>query len=97
MPGIPDEIKKPFALISTDLEKRSSLPASAFQITGYTQETFPDSALGCPDPNMMYTQVLTPGYSIQVSAGGKVYDYRTNLAGTRILLCGPNGQPVPAT
>lgn len=95
LPGIPDEIKKPFALISTDLEKRSNLPASSFQITGYTQETFPDSALGCPDPDMMYTQVLTPGYSIQVSAGGKNYDYRTNLAGTHILLCGSNGHPAP--
>lgn len=95
LPGIPDEIKKPFALISADLEKRSKLPASSFQVTSYTQQTFPDSALGCPDPNLMYTQVLTPGYSIQVSAGGQNYDYRTNLAGTHLILCGPNGRPAP--
>ena len=95
LPGIPDEIKKPFALISTDLQKRSNLPAASFQVTGYTLETFPDSALGCPDPNMMYTQVLTPGYSIQVTAGGRSYDYRTNLAGTHMVLCGSNGRPTP--
>lgn len=95
MSGIPDEIKKPFALISTDLEKRSSLPASSFQITGYDMQTFPNSALGCPDPDLMYTQVLTPGYRIQVAAGGKTYDYRANLAGTFVLLCGSNGRPVP--
>ena len=95
MPGIPDEIKKPFALISTDLAKRSNLPASSFQISGYSAETFPTSALGCPDPELMYAQVLTPGYRIQVSAGGQTYDYRSNQAGTHILLCGANGRPVP--
>ena len=95
LPGIPDEIKKPFALISADLENRSKLPAASFQVTGYSTQTFPDSALGCPDPNMMYTQVLTPGYTIQVTAGGQSYDYRSNIAGTHIVLCGPNGQPVP--
>ncbi len=94
--GIPDEIKKPFALISTDLQKRTNLPATSFQVAGFTMETFPDSAMGCPDPNLMYTQVLTPGYRIQVIAGGKNYDYRTNLAGTRIILCGGNGRPAPA-
>ena len=44
---------------------------------------------------MLYAQVLTPGYQIQVSAGGQSYDYRTNQAGTRILLCGANGRPAP--
>lgn len=92
---IPEEVKKSFALITTDLEKRSGLAASAFQITGYSLETFPNSALGCPDPDMMYAQVLTAGYRIQVSAGGKNYDYRTNQAGTRFLLCGANGRPAP--
>jgi hypothetical protein len=96
LPGIPDELKKPYALISADLAKRSNLPPASFQVTGYTTETFPDSALGCPDPSMMYTQVLTPGYTIQVAAGGQSYDYRSNLAGTHIVLCGANGQPVPA-
>jgi hypothetical protein len=93
--SIPDEIKKSYTLISADLAKRSNLPPASFQITGYTTETFPDSALGCPDPSMMYTQVLTPGYTIQVAAGGQSYDYRSNLAGTHIVLCGANGQPVP--
>jgi len=95
LPGIPDEIKKSYALISADLAKRSNLSPASFQVTGYSTETFPDSALGCPDPSMMYTQVLTPGYTIQVTAGGQNYDYRSNLAGTHIVLCGANGQPVP--
>lgn len=95
LPGIPDEIKKSYALISADLAKRSNLSPTSFQVTGYSTETFPDSALGCPDPSMMYTQVLTPGYTILVTAGGQNYDYRSNLAGTHIVLCGANGQPVP--
>jgi hypothetical protein len=93
--GVPDEIKKAFQTVSADLEKRSNLPASSFQITGYDMQTFPNSALGCPDPGLNYLQVLTPGYRIQVEAGGKTYDYRTNLAGTHVILCGPNGRPAP--
>lgn len=93
--NVPDEIKKAFQTLSADLEKRSNLPPSSFQVTGYTLETFPNSAMGCPDPDMSYLQVLTPGYQIQVEAGGKTYDYRANLAGTRVFLCGPNGRPVP--
>jgi hypothetical protein len=92
---VPDEMKKAFQAVSTDLEKRSNLPASNFQITSYAMQTFPNSALGCPDPGLNYLQVLTPGYRIQVEAGGKTYDYRTNLAGTHVILCGPNGRPAP--
>lgn len=97
LPGIPDEIKKPFTLISADLAKRGNLSPSSIQVTGFSAQTFPDSSLGCPDPNMMYTQVLTPGYTIQVTAGGQSYDYRSNRAGTHIVLCGADGRPVPSS
>ena len=33
--------------------------------------TFPDGGLGCPEPEMLYTQVLTPGYHVVVEAGGQ--------------------------
>jgi hypothetical protein len=55
--------------------------------------TWPDTGLGCPDPEMMYLQVLTPGYRIVLSAGGNEYVYHTNRS-DQIVLCGPDGHPV---
>lgn len=33
--------------------------------------TWRDGALGCPEPGMMYTQALVPGYRLVLSAGGE--------------------------
>ena len=34
---------------------------------------WPDSSLGCPQPNTRYMQVTTEGYRIQLQAGDQVY------------------------
>jgi hypothetical protein len=34
-----------------------------------------DGSLGCPQPDMMYTQALVDGYLIQLSAGSRLYNY----------------------
>lgn len=39
---------------------------------------WPNSALGCPQPDAMYLQVLTPGYRVTVSAGGQAVTYHTD-------------------
>ena len=93
---IPDEVKKPFEAASNDLAKRASLAPQTIQMVSYNYEDFPDTSLGCPQPNTRYLQVITPGYRIQLEAGGQQYDYRTNLSGTRVVLCtNPGGLPGP--
>src|SRR5207253_10891697 len=47
---------------------------------------WPDSALGCPQPGVMYAQVVTPGFLIVISAGGKRLEYHTDSRGT-VKLC----------
>jgi hypothetical protein len=94
--AIPDEVKKPFEAASNDLAKRASLAPQTIQMVSYNFEDFPDSSLGCPQPNTRYLQVITPGYRIQLEAGGQQYDYRTNVSGTRVVLCtNPGGLPRP--
>lgn len=54
---------------------------------------WPDGSLGCPEMGMMYTQAITPGYHVVISAGGVEYDYRATDAG-QVRLCkapGPLG------
>jgi hypothetical protein len=46
-----------------------------------TAKTWSDASLGCPEPEMMYAQVLTPGYQIILEAGGTHYDYRADQSG----------------
>lgn len=60
-----------------DLAKRTGL--SLEQITLVSQEavTWPDGALGCPQPGMVYMQVLVDGSRIILSAGGKTYEYHS--------------------
>ena len=47
---------------------------------------WPDSALGCPQPGVMYAQVVTPGFLIVISVGGKRLEYHTDSRGT-VKLC----------
>ena len=37
--------------------------------------TWPDGSLGCPEPDMSYTQALVDGYRIELSVGDEVYNY----------------------
>ena len=47
---------------------------------------WPNSGLGCPQPGMMYAQVITPGYLIVVAGGGKRLEYHTDARG-RAVMC----------
>lgn len=40
---------------------------------------WPDASLGCPQPDMMYAQVITNGYRILLEANGETYDYHTDV------------------
>ncbi len=92
--AIPDEIKEGFKTASEDLAKRFNLAPGSVQLVSYNQREFSDSSMGCPDPNFGYTQVITPGFVMQLSVNGQFYDYHTSLNGKRAILCGPDGRPV---
>jgi hypothetical protein len=51
--------------------------------------TWPDASLGCPQPDMAYAQILTPGFLINLEVDGKQYPYHTD-EGESIILCTKN-------
>lgn len=51
-----------------------------------------DSSLGCPKPDMMYAQMITPGYKLTYSDGTQTYDLHTDESGAQTVWC-ENGQP----
>jgi hypothetical protein len=47
---------------------------------------WPDSSLGCPRDGAFYSQVVTPGYLVVISASGKQLEYHADARG-RIVFC----------
>ena len=45
-----------------------------------------NAALGCPEPDMMYAQVITPGYLVILSVGGQQVEFHTDTRG-RAVTC----------
>lgn len=71
---------------SKDLAKRLKVAERSIELSGPVEEmTWPDASLGCPEPGMVYAQVLSPGYRFKLLSGGKVYDY--HAGGGAVKLC----------
>lgn len=70
-----------------DLASRLNIPEADIRVASVEKRMWSDASLGCPQPGMMYAQVITPGFIIRLSAQGKVYTYHTSL--TWAVLCEP--------
>lgn len=58
-----------------DLAKRLEVEAKTIEVTEVKEVTWPDAALGMPEPGKMYAQVLTPGYRIILKSGNSEHLY----------------------
>ena len=54
-----------------------------------TPATWRDGSLGCPEPGMMYTMALVPGYRVVVEVGGETLEYHAS-GGGQFVLCPPD-------
>lgn len=61
-----------------DLAVQQNTNADAVTLVSAEYRDWPDSALGCPRPGMMYAQVITPGYLITLEHDGATYEYHTD-------------------
>ena len=60
----------------TDLEKRVGEEPERIYIVRAEQATWSDSSLGCPEPGMLYAQVLTTGIWLVLLHQGQEFAYR---------------------
>lgn len=80
-----------------DAAKRTSLPRARLQLASAEAVTWPDGSLGCPEPGMMYTQALVPGYRVRIVAGEQVLDYHASVRGGLVLCPAERAtQPLPS-
>lgn len=68
---------------------QARVPAEQLVVESVTAVDWPDSSLGCPQPGMMYAQVITPGFKvILVTAKTK---YSVHIGSGRALVCNGPG------
>ena len=80
-----------------DAARRSGLPAAQLQVVTLESVTWRDGSLGCPRPDMAYTQALVPGYRVRLQVGSEVWDYHASERGA-VALCpaGRSQEPGPS-
>ncbi|HUP17474.1 MAG TPA: hypothetical protein VM848_15670 [Acidimicrobiia bacterium] len=77
-------VQVPESMLSSVIEdaaSRQSVGLAAVTVLSGQPVDWSDGSLGCPEPGMSYTQVLTPGYLVMVDAGGATLEYHLNQQG----------------
>ncbi len=79
-----------------DLAKRLHLSPDQISLEQAVDVTWPDGAMGCPQPDSYYTQALVPGYRLIFNAGGNRHHYH-GQHGKPPFYCPADraGQPLP--
>lgn len=73
-------------LVLQDASQRLGVPVDQLRLERLDPRQWPDSALGCPQPGLLYSQIVTPGYIMLVAGAGKQLEYHTDMH-THIALC----------
>jgi hypothetical protein len=83
---IPDGAERAVEQAKEDLANRKGIDKGQIAVIEVKAVDWPDTSLGCPEPGMMYAQVITPGYRILLSYDGQIYPYHSDLGG-RVVYC----------
>lgn len=65
------------------------ISAEEIDVLSVARYEWPDTSLGCPEPERAYAQVVTPGYSVILRAQGGEYEVHTDLEGRAAVICQP--------
>jgi hypothetical protein len=80
-----------------DAAQRTRLDPSQLRVALAEAVTWPDSALGCPEPGRQYAQALVSGYRIRIQAGGETLEYHGSLRGQPFFCPASRIQPPAAS
>lgn len=67
-------------MAANDLAKRLEVAVETIEVLEAKLVVWPDAAMGCPDPEMVYIQVPQDGSVIRLQCGDQVYQYHTGGA-----------------
>ena len=69
-----------------DLAGRKGIDKGEISVRAVEAADWPATSLGCPEPEMMYAQVITPGFRILLSYADETYVYHSDR-GNRVVYC----------
>lgn len=61
-----------------DLAKRLNVKESEVDVSSASESDFPDMSLGAAEKGEMSGQMISSGWTINLKAGGKSYEYRAD-------------------
>jgi hypothetical protein len=64
--------------ITAELNESKGIDPVTVTLVSVEPVTWPDGSLGCPAPDVMYTQALVEGYLIVVESDGEPFEYHTS-------------------
>lgn len=71
----------PVDVAVADLAERLDVDPADIEVVSVEEVTWPDGALGCPEPGMAYTQALVDGSRIVLSVDDTEYEYHSGRGG----------------
>ena len=78
--GIPlGEYTGLFMMARDDLNDRFGITPVSVKLINLEKVDWGDSSLGNPEPEMMYAQVITPGFKMSLAGDGSTYLYHTSM------------------
>ncbi len=91
-PAPPNAAARAMALLARDQD----ITGSRISLLSFEAIDWPSPALECPQPGVLYTAIITPGWRFTMGYGDRVFEYHSDLNGTNILTCDehkPQGPP----
>lgn len=81
---VPDSVReRPDVVAAVQAHaERMGVEPDAVTVEGFAEVTWSDGSLGCPQPGMMYTQALVPGYQLVLGVDGQLASYHAAQNGT---------------
>lgn len=68
-----------------DLGKKLGIDKKVIKLIKAEPKDWSNTSLGCPEKNIFYAEVITPGYIIELSTLGKTYTY--HAGSNRVVTC----------
>lgn len=81
------------AELRVQVAEQLGLSTTALTLVSVEQVTWPDMSLGCPQPDMTYAQVLTPGWRVVFEdENGQKYNVHTAENSEYFVICEPSAE-----
>jgi len=95
---VTSELQRIIDAALADAARRTAMPVTALVVASAEAVVWADGSLGCPQPGVVYTMALVPGYRVRIRAGDRLLDYHASGRGY-VVLCpaGMATDPLPAS